>query len=191
MPITLMLNGQKVKGKEWKTKNRSELPWSMLLDGSTWANAPEKPKPKQVAKKVKSELNNDCPCDDYLNSIIDSTDLDFSSGHDVTDKEKSMLTNLHDTNNVRDSNLIPFIIIKDLDNIKVEALIDTGALNHNYISRKVADQLGLKLVESRNINFCGGLNNSCKVIKTFITYIDVVFYDDVDKRTSSSMKWSA
>jgi hypothetical protein len=142
------------KGKQWKAKNRSELPWSVLLDGSTWVNAPEKPKPKQGNNKFKSELNNKCPCtDDYLNSIINSTEFDFSSGHYVTDKEKSILTNLHDTNNVRDSNLIPFIITKDLVNIPVEALVDTGALHHNYISRKVADQLGLKLVENRNINF--------------------------------------
>ena len=175
------------KGKAWKAKGKHELPWSIKLDGTTWEDAPERPAFKEQSKLPANYCSN-CS-DDQLNSIIDNTILNLAPGHNISDVEIKYLANLHDKDNVFDTDLVSFVILQsNLKSTKVKTLVDSGALHNNYISKKLVDKLGLAVDDRGYVNLCGGTNNSCKLIKSFETTIETCFFDDLTLRISDPIK---
>jgi hypothetical protein len=154
------------KGKDWKKEGRDVLPWAVALNGVSW-NPPEKPSSSANKRKKGESLNhlqnnhNNCNSNSCL--ICKKNDDDEKLKNTISCQ---ILINLQISNT------------KPLD---VEVLIDTGALQGNYVNKQIASMLnnnGLNIIKN-NKQICSAINNtpcfdSLGSLEFYLTYLNEI-----------------
>lgn len=159
--------------------NHTDLPWNDSQNGKAW----------------KARGEDVLPPDKQLNSTqppqYEKVKIPKKQGTSL-DTDIAIIATMHDK---LSSDLIHAVLQHDHLSLKVQTLLDTGALQGNYISRRVADELNIRSTGPRiaigsalrqksvvsmcnavvNLIYLNELTNSTDTITIPVTIIDMPF----------------
>jgi hypothetical protein len=163
-------------GEAWKAKGWFQLPYNQTLDPSVIWVAPPLPEMKpRVNKYVNKTWKKDDQgeelsfydsafihkCPPVHRKTVPCVEQHVFSLSSSIDSLVNSNSNTDHTNNIT----IPFFVSTKGTKVKVNALLDTGALHSNYISERLADIF----TESGNVGcqcstkICSPINESCLI----------------------------
>jgi len=158
------------KGKLWAAKDAKVevLPWFQTLAGTKW-EAPDKPVKKF---RPQGKLDNN----PYY--------LTYTNCNNCNNTERIYLNSLHNTDNFTDTFPVICLQEKDLVHVNLNALLDSGALQENYVSKSVIEKLGLETKNIINKVVCSGFTEDCKSLITSEVDITITVYNETNDRMS-------
>ncbi len=173
-----------VKTGKWSesevSKKVDRLNWKTTSDGKPWTRTQSaQPKvsstePREPSKKKKRT----CKCVDCMNKI-EQYNTDISE----IDHEHIYVMNTYNSSIVKSSPTVLATILSNHNSLTVNVLFDTGALQSNYVSERVAkwlDENGTKAVVSK-ARVCSALNTCVNINHE---YNSIVSFLDVDKNNN-------
>lgn len=153
------------KGKAFWSKGKyKELPWDKLLSGATWKDAP--PKPQKAAATETAGTSNQTGTKRAHNGEERIDYDDFNLCYARYSTVATMHTFSID-DNVYDYT-IPSAIVKNQNVLDIYALLDSGALQRNYVSKTTAEWLSRQQPTSCSAKGkceCNNMSNGIKLSK--------------------------